>query len=839
MCRITHLLALTVLPGLLAQAQPTPQPASAAEVEKRVDQLLAKFTLEQKIDLLGGVNEFFIRGYPELGWPQLRMADGPVGVRNFGPSTTYAGGIGVAASWDPELARKVGAGIGRDARARGVHFMLGPGVNIYRGPQCGRNFEYFGEDPFLTARTAVGYIEGIQSQGVVATIKHFMGNNSDFNRHRTNSQIDERTKREIYLPAFEAAVKEARVGSIMDSYNLIDGQHATENGHLNNEIAKQDWGFKGIIMSDWGATYDGVAAANGGLDLEMPAGQHMNRRTLLPALKEGKVTQATLDDKVRRILRVAVEFGFLDREQLDLSIPKNDPQNKQVALQSAEQSMVLLKNEGALLPLKKTAIKTIAVLGPAAYPAVPVGGGSAGVQPFHAVSGLEGISDYLGTGAQVLYDRGLIAMEEIFHRTRFSPAPGADGPAVKVEHFTSTDFSGTPVRTTHEHRLAYHSEVPMDWSKTEQAKSSVRFTSHYVAAKSGSHHWFVTASGRDAFKLYVDDKLLLEHAMSENQAPVSCALPLEAGKAYAVRFDLVVGANWGPNRAGVGVIADEDMLTPEAKRLAALADAAVVMVGYDSSTEGESFDRTFALPGGQDELINAVSAVNKRTIVVLSAGGAVDASKWLGQVPALLHTWYPGQEGGRALAKVLFGDVNPGGHLPMTWERAWADNPAHDSYYVNNGGLNIQYHEGVFVGYRGYEKNQVKPLFPFGFGLSYTTFAYQNLKLTPAAPKAGQEVTVSFDVTNTGPVAGADVAQLYLGNPTASVPRPLKELKGFQKVFLKPGETQHISLKLDPRAMSFYDVKGRDWKQEPGQFVVSVGRSSADIELRGEYSVAR
>src|SRR5215469_16249550 len=375
------------------------------DVERRVDSILSQLTLDEKITLIGGVDGFFIPGIPRLNLPRLKMADGPVGVRNFGPATSMAGGVGLAATWNPELAQRVGTELGRDARAKGVNFLLGPGVNIYRAPMNGRNFEYFGEDPYLASRIAVGYIEGMQSQGVSATIKHFMGNNQEYDRHNIDSIIDERTMREIYLPVFEAAVKEAHVGAIMDSYNLTNGQHLTQNGYLNTEVVKKEWGFDGIIMSDWDATYDGVAAANGGLDLEMPSGKFMNRATLLPAVQAGKVSETTIDDKVRRILRRAIQFGWLDRDQTDVSIPLSNPEGKQVALEAARSGMVLLKNESNLLPLDKTRIKSLAVIGPGAYPGQPVGGGSAGVQPFVAISYLQGLSDYLGNGAKVYYQR--------------------------------------------------------------------------------------------------------------------------------------------------------------------------------------------------------------------------------------------------------------------------------------------------------------------------------------------------------------------------------------------------------------------------------------------------
>src|SRR5436853_1462039 len=362
MRKICSAVAIVLLIGIQAFVQ-SASPAPG-DVERRVEAVLSRMTLEEKIDMLGGVDDFFIRALPRLGLPRLKMADGPVGVRNFGPATAMAGGIALAATWNPALAERVGTEIGRDAKAKGAHFLLGPGVNIYRAPMNGRNFEYFGEDPFLASRIAVGYGKGVQSQGVSATIKHFMGNNSEFDRHHTDSVIDERTIREIYLPVFEAAVKEARVGAIMDSYNLTNGTHLTQNGYLNTNVAKKQWGFDGIMMSDWTSTYDAVAAANGGLDLEMPSGVFLNRKNLEPAIQQGKVSVATIDDKVGRILRTAVRFGWLDRDQTDYSIPRFNVQGRQVALQSARDGMVLLKNDSHLLPLDKTKIKSIAVIGP-------------------------------------------------------------------------------------------------------------------------------------------------------------------------------------------------------------------------------------------------------------------------------------------------------------------------------------------------------------------------------------------------------------------------------------------------------------------------------------------
>jgi beta-glucosidase len=757
-------------------------------------------------------------------------------VRNFGPSTAYPAGIALAATWDPEMAGQIGTGMGRDARAKGVNFLLGPGVNIYRAPMNGRNFEYYGEDPFLGARIAVGFIKGVQSQGVIATVKHYMGNNSEFDRHNVNSQIDERTEREIYLPVFEAAVKEAKVGAIMDSYNLVNGEHLTQNAALNIGVAKQDWGFRGIIMSDWWATYDGVAAANCGLDLEMPSGDFMNRASLLPAIQAGKVPVATIDDKVRRIVRTAIEFGFLDRPQEDLNIPRYNEEDRQVALRGAEESIVLLKNEGQVLPLSAAAIKTLVVLGPDAYPAQPVGGGSAGVGPFNSVSALEGISGALAGKVRVLYNPGILTPEEILDGTQFWSDAAATQPGLRGEYFASLDFSGTP-------QVHNDAHVGFRWNgESLQAVMtgpvSIRWTGFYVPSKTATYLWQINSSGHDIARFYLDGKLVRELDPHEGQVPVSLELPMEAGRVYAVKYETVLRDTWRQQMVGLGAIMADAVVTPQARKLAATADAVVVCVGFNPNTETEGSDRSFELGIGQNELVAAVTAVNPKTIVVLTGGGSADVSPWIDSVPVLLHAWYTGQEGGRALARVLVGEVNPSGRLPISFERAWADNPVHDSYYVNAPANTIVYKEGVFVGYRGYERNGVKPLFPFGHGLSYTTFAFKNLALAPVSPKRGQNVTVSFDVTNTGSREGAEVAQLYLGNPTASVPRPAKELKGFSRVTLKPGETRHVTLILEPRAMSFFDVTTHAWKQEPGKFTVFVGHSSAAIDLQGEYSLA-
>jgi beta-glucosidase len=798
--RVLSSIALLAVGASIVRSQSASAGASStpSAVEGRVEDMLSHMNLEEKIALIGGVDGFYVRGMPSLSLPPLKMADGPMGVRNVGPASAMPAGIGLAATWDVDLARRVGEQIGRDARAKGVNLLLGPGVNIYRAPVNGRNFEYFGEDPYLASRIAVGYIEGVQSEGVSATIKHFLGNNSEYARHSTDDVIDERTLREIYLPAFEAAVKEAHVGAVMDSYNLVNGEHMTQNSFLDSEVLKTEWGFRGVLMSDWFSTYDGVAAANAGLDLEMPRGAYMNPGSLLPAIKDGRVSVATLDDKVRRILHLAAEMRWLDRDQTDYAIPRYNLQGRDVALQAAREGMVLLKNEGNVLPLDKRTIKSIAVIGPDAYPAVPVGGGSAGVRPFGAVSYLEGITNTLGANLPTYYDRGIPELSDLAQRTNFSTASSGGEPGLLAEYFSTENLQGDPIVRRNDEHINFGAVPGADLGYTPLSYpagvGSARWAGYYRAPSDTAYDIFVEATGEAGgyYRVYLDDQLVLDD-WTEARAMVGyVTLSLNAGP-HKVTIEHRGRPGFLGARFRFGIAPQDSYVSPAAEKIAASADAVVIAVGFNPDSESEGADRTFRLPPGQDELIAKIAAINKRTIIVITSGGAVDMTEWIDRVPGVLQTWYSGQEGGTALAQILFGDADPSGRLPVTFERRWEDNPVHDSYYSEPGSNRVAYSEGVFVGYRGYQRSGVKVLFPFGYGLSYTNFRYRNLSIqhvtgSATAQGAGGSAPtyeVSWDITNTGRRLGSDVSEVYIGEVHPDVPRPAEELKGFVRVDLR------------------------------------------------------
>jgi beta-glucosidase len=826
-----------VLPFLLIVMAGGGATASGAEplrpeVEPRVESILGQMTLEEKIDYIGGVDGFFVRGMPRLGVPRLKMADGPLGLRNFGPATAMAAGIGLAATWNPELAERMGVELGRDSRAKGVHFLLAPGVNIYRAPMNARNFEYFGEDPFLAGRIAVGYIKGVQSQGVSATIKHFVGNNSEFERHHTDSVIDERTLREIYLPVFEAGVKEAQVGAVMTAYNLTNGIHMSQHPYLNVDVLRKDWRFDGVVMSDWTSTYDGVAAANAGLDLEMPYGKLMSRETLLAAVRDGKVTAATLEEKVRRILRLAARYGWLDREQVDVGIPRFNLAGRQLALETAREAIVLLKNERNLLPLDRAKLRTVAVIGPNAYPAVPAGGGSARVEPFVAVSLLQGLANALVPNASVLYHRGLPTLTELVEATDVRTRERGGDPGFVVELFDTADFAIAPSATRTIRRGGNGGAF-----QAPPAAAS-RWTGYFTPTSAGEHELIMTGPGeRSGYRVSVDGNVVIDAWEWQPALLATRRLALTAAP-HRVVIEQHLRRHQDGFRFRLAIARPEGLVAPEAKAMATKADVVVVAAGFDPESEAEGADRTFTLPVGQDALVREMVAANAKTVVVVHSGGGFDATAWIDSVPALLQAWYPGEEGGTAVAEILLGDVNPSGRLPATFERRFEDNPVYASYYPDAGTKRIPYREGVFVGYRGYEKNGTKPLYAFGHGLSYTSFRYGELTITPAR-SSDANVEVSFDVTNTGSRAGADVAQVYVAEKAPRVPRPAKELKGFAKVVLKPGETKRVSVALGPRSFSHYDVKAGGWRAEAGEFEILVGRASDAVERTGMVRVVK
>ena len=840
--KITLFLTMFLCCGLIAAAQ-APVPDSPA-IEAKAHALLAKLTLEQKIVLLGGVDGMFTQAVPAIDLPRFKMSDASVGVRTWGPTTAYAGGVALAATWDKDFARRLGEGLGKDARARGVNFLLGPGVNIARSPLAGRNFEYLSEDPFLNAAIVVPFIEGVQSQGVIATVKHYALNNQEYNRHNASVDIDERTMREIYLPAFEAAVTQAHVDAVMNSYNLVNGVHATQNEFLNLKVLKGDWGFQSILMSDWDSTYDGVAAANNGLDLEMPNARFMTAKVLLAAVKDGTVKESTIDDKVLRLLRTELRYGFLDRPQFDPTDSTYSVADRAIALDGARESLTLLKNDSHLLPLDANKIKTIAVIGTDAWPAIVGGGGSSEATAFEPVSILTGIANIAGPDVHVLYARGLPDENEIFHRTRWEGA-------VNVDDYPNQDFTGTPKSSTVRGITGWREN---GWEPEAPSPHGIRYTAHYKAEKAGKYMVLAGASGwgGNGFKVLVNGKELLHQERAEGQVPKSDTVELAAGETATVVAELQPRGD--TPRFGLGIIYLPELISAEAREMAAKADVVVVAVGFNPQTEGEGHDRTFALPWGQDALIETIAAINPRSIVTLTGGGSMDTRSWLSKVPALLHTYFPGQEGGSAVAEVLFGKHNPEGKLPVSFDRSWEENPSYAYYYPIKGAdtslhvveegrppvdyviVHVKYDDGLMVGYRYWTTTGKHPLFPFGFGLSYTTFNFANLQ-APATAASGSTIPVSFDVTNTGSVAGAEVAQLYVSDPSSTVKRPERELKGFEKVRLAPGETKHVTINLDARAFSYWDATVRKWTIDPGKFIIRVGDSSENTPLNAELTL--
>jgi beta-glucosidase len=806
---------------------------SAAD-EKRIETLLSQLTIDEKIDLLGGDETgFSSKGVARLGIPAIRMSDGPVGVRD-GASNAYPVSANMAATWDPALIERYGAALGEDTRAKGKHAILAPCVGIGRFPLGGRNFEAFGEDPYLSSRIGVGVIRGVQSRGVIATVKHFACNDQEWERNNYDSLVDERSLREVHLLPFEAAVKEGQVWMLMTAYNIINGQHASENAHLVRDVLKGEWGFQGLVVSDWVSVYSSADAANNGLDIEMPQPLFLGDK-LRADVKAGLVPVSVIDDKVRRHLRVRCLAGIFANPApvADESVVRSQA-HRDLALEIAEKSIVLLKNDG-VLPLDKATLRSVALVGPHAQKCRTGGGGSSQVDPWVSVSPLEGFRAKLPASVSVDCAPGVVvdSYKVIPLPSRFLRTPDGKSEGLLGEYFGNTNFSGQPVFTR------VDKGVDFDWSTSgpgggiAATNYSARWTGTFTADETKLYRLGITSD--DGSYLYLDDKLVADNGGLHGEAMIPAMVQMEAGRTYRMRIEYIQGGGNASMRLGWRDPNDKskDPTIEEAVDAARKAGVAIVCIGNSASQEGEGADvADFALFGRQQELLDRVLEANPNTIVVVYGGVPVSMKPWLARARAVVAAIFPGQEGGAALAGLLLGEKNFSGKLPFSYIQERSECPGFIGY--KDASLKVPYTEGVFTGYRWYDKHSINPLFPFGHGLSYTTFAYSDLSVKANAQGRYEAVVT---VSNTGKVDGDEIVQFYVEPHQSRLPRPVRELKGFGRVSLKAGEAKTLRVLLDERVFSYYDPEQHGWVTDAGSYVVHAAASSRDLRLQATVGI--
>ncbi len=811
--------------------------------QKDIKSLLEKMTLTEKVALLSGRNAWFTVPIERLGIPSIAMTDGPHGVRTgghgqgriVGSATAYPTGVSMASTWNTALIERVGEALGEETRYLGCHILLGPCVNIVRSPLGGRNFETYSEDPYLAGQIGLAYVRGLQSKGVGASVKHFAANNQEYERHRGNSVVDERTLREIYLPAFETIVKETQPWTVMCSYNRINGTYASRNEYLLRKILKEEWGFEGVVVSDWGAVHDIYEPVHAGLDLEMPGPTRYFGPLLEAAVHNWQVDEKFIDDAASRMLLLLFRAGVLGGKPSP-SGSGDSQEHRALAREVAAESMVLLKNENNLLPLKGDKINTLAVIGLNASQMIS-GGGSSRVDPHYWVTPLEGLRAKLSDQIEIRYEPGYDnqVRPKVVEKSCFTHTDGKSH-GLLGEYYNNLDGSGEPVITRVDANIdAWFGSGGPAPSVIDPDHFCIHWTGTFTARETGDTEFFIFNTG--TARVWLDGKLILENEVGAKSSAIDVSklgdqtvVHLEKGKRYVFKAEYISGENNGfalvhfSYKVPLAVTGDP---VERAVTLARESDAAIVVVGLSDLYESEGGDRPdMDLPGRQEELIRAVAAVNPNTVVVINAGAPV-AMPWLDDVKAVLLAYYPGQEGGNALADILFGDVNPSGKLTVSFPKRLEDNPAYIHY---PGWKDAYYGEGIFVGYRYYDTKKVDPLFPFGHGLSYTSFEYKDLKL-PVQVHPNEPFQVSVTVRNAGEVPGKEVVQLYIKDVESTLERPEKELKGFAKVELKPGEQQTVTFDLDQRALSYYDPHQSSWVAEKGIFEVMVGASSRDIRV--------
>jgi beta-glucosidase len=838
--------------------------------------LVAGLSVRDKVVLLTGADSWRTQGADALGLRPMIMSDGPAGVRGVvlderRPSSLLPCPSALGATWDAELVAELGAALGGEARSKGVDVLLAPTINLMRTPLGGRGFEFFSEDPVLTAMLGAAYVRGVQSAGVAATLKHFVGNDSETGRWDYDVRVSERVLRELYLAPFEACVREAGAALVMAAYNKVNGIPMTEHARLLRDVLKGEWGFDGVVTSDWHAARSTAATALAALDLAMPGPEGPWGELLAQAVADGAVTAEVLDDKVVRLLRLAGRVGALSGRaapatralQATLSSPDGRPGGSpdgSAAAAAADAgtvaasprgvrlvdpgllrravaaSAVLLRNEGSALPVEPGSVSRVALIGPnALHPAVG-GGGSAVVAPVAVSTPAAAITSSLAGSAEVTVSEGCrtwVVVPEPPAGSLLDPVTGE--PGVRLEF-----RDGDGILLAAEHRtstaLAWWDRVPpgIGWGK---AGTIVLLTS-FRPGSTGRHVLGVAGVGR--LTLTVDGAVVADAATGVPDDPVEAmtrpgeirtTLGLEAGQAVLIRIEFTPAADGeGPLAVRLGIVpdADEDDMMAEAVREAGQADVAVVVVGSAPAAESEGFDRgTLALPGRQDELVRQVAAVNRRTVVVINAGMPVLAP-WAEQVAAVLQVWLPGQAMGDAIADVLLGKAEPGGRLPVTLPASEADSPV--LHAIPRDGA-LAYDEGLLIGYRGYDARLSAPQFPFGHGLAYTTWSYESLSAATPVLTAGDDLELTVTVRNSGQRAGREVVQAYLAGPPGDAARPRRQLASFAGAAAEPGAAAEVRLRVPARAFARWDEHAGGWAWPPGQFTVHVGRSSRDLRL--------
>ena len=810
----------------------------------KLKKVISNLSLEGKVSLLSGFDNWHTPDIKKYGIPKIKMSDGPNGVR--GDSSTkqssacFPSPILLGATWNEKLIKKIGSATGEEALFKDVDVLLAPTINLHRHPLGGRHFECYSEDPILTSKIACAYVSGVQSKGVAACLKHFAGNDTEYERHLVSSNIDEKTLRELYLYPFEMGIKKAKAKVVMSAYNKVNNIYCSSHDELINKILKKEWKFDGYVVSDWGAALETVENANGGLDLEMPGPAKTWGKNLVDAVKAGLVEEKKIDEKVKRILTVAKFTDRFNRKRIsERSIDKKS--HRKLIKKTAIEGMVLLKNED-VLPLDRNKISNIALIGPNVKDSQIIGGGSAGLNPHYEIHPLEGVSNFLkDEKVKIHYAKGC-------HVDKYLPAfekdicyvQGKKEKGFEVEFFRGKNFDGEPIerKVLNGNRFwALQGFAREFLDEKERPELSVKFSTTYKPSISGEFEFEVFSIGLSRIK--INGKELVDNWSSQKKgeaffgfacAPKRNKIKLTKGKEYLVEVEYEFEGRFPAIQFGCRP-PDPKNLLEEAVKIAKQSDAVVLVVGTNSDWETEGNDRKgLGLPSDQDVLIKKVLAANKNSVLVLNTGSPV-SMPWIKSCPAILQTWFPGQEFGNALAEILFGKESPSGKLPTTYPKKLSDTPAYSCYPGKN--LQMDYKEKLLVGYKWYEKKKIEPLFPFGHGLSYSKFELKKVSLL----KKKHEIKIKVKLKNIGNFSTFETVQCYLERKAVKADTPKKKLVDFKKLKVTKDKSKKLTLKVSKRDLSEWDVKKSKWEIARGDYVIHVGTSVRDISITEEIKI--